>query len=190
VRRRRATANRTLTILKAALNHAFAHGKVASDSAWRRVRPFREADAARIRYLAPDECQRLIDGADPAFRPLVQAALATGCRYGELIALRGADIDEQAGTLLIRASKSGKARHVALRPDGVALFRQLARGKQAKDLLLTHGDGRAWRKSHQARPLIAASKCAGIDPPVHFHALRHTSRQPPCHGGRGNVRDR
>ncbi len=34
-RARRATANRTLTVLKAALNHAFQEGNVASDDAWR-----------------------------------------------------------------------------------------------------------------------------------------------------------
>src|SRR5262249_36890073 len=39
------TANRVLTILKAALNHAHAERKCASDDAWRTVRAFREADA-------------------------------------------------------------------------------------------------------------------------------------------------
>ena len=38
IRKRRATANRILTVLKAALNHAWKSGHVASDDAWRRVR--------------------------------------------------------------------------------------------------------------------------------------------------------
>ena len=46
VRRRRASANRTLTILKAALNRAWREGKVPSDSEWRRVEPFENVDAA------------------------------------------------------------------------------------------------------------------------------------------------
>jgi hypothetical protein len=37
VRARRATANRTLTVLKAALNHAFNKRCVVSDDAWRKV---------------------------------------------------------------------------------------------------------------------------------------------------------
>lgn len=49
VRRRRSTANRMLTIRKAALNHAHPEGECASDDAWRTVRAFREADAARLR---------------------------------------------------------------------------------------------------------------------------------------------
>src|SRR5262245_29934753 len=47
VRRRRASANRVITILKAALNRAWREGKVSSDTAWRRVEPFENVDAAR-----------------------------------------------------------------------------------------------------------------------------------------------
>lgn len=43
--RRRATANRILTVLKAALNHAWREGKAPSDDTWGRVAPFREVDA-------------------------------------------------------------------------------------------------------------------------------------------------
>ena len=58
VRRRRATANRVLTYLKAALNHAWRAGLVPSDDAWRRVKPFRAVDAPVIRYLSHDEITR------------------------------------------------------------------------------------------------------------------------------------
>jgi integrase len=87
VRRRRATANRTLTILKAALNHAFREGHAASDDAWRRVKPFREVDTAKVRYLTHKEAKRLVNAAHMPFRSLVQCALLTGCRYGEIVGL-------------------------------------------------------------------------------------------------------
>ncbi|MGO8833475.1 MAG: hypothetical protein ACLQE9_11780, partial [Roseiarcus sp.] len=61
VRARRATANRTLTVLKAALNHAFREGRVASDDAWRKVKPFREADAPVVHFLSDDECRRIVN---------------------------------------------------------------------------------------------------------------------------------
>jgi integrase len=35
-------------------------------------------------------------------------------------------------------------------------------------------DGSAWRKSHQLRPIAKACRRAKIDPPINFHALRHT----------------
>jgi Phage integrase, N-terminal SAM-like domain len=43
-RKRRATANRVLTMLKAALNRAYNAGRVPSDAAWRKVRPFKHAN--------------------------------------------------------------------------------------------------------------------------------------------------
>ena len=69
VRRRRATVNRVLTTLKAALNRAWQiDRKIASDDAWRSVKPFAKADAARIRYLTIPEARKLIAAADPDLR--------------------------------------------------------------------------------------------------------------------------
>src|ERR1700730_5781281 len=105
---RRATANRNLTILRAALNQAFRDGKVASDVPWRTVKPFREVDAPRLRYFTKDEVTRLTNAAQGNFRNLVLAALHTGCRYGELPRLRGGDFNPDSGTLFVGRSKSGK----------------------------------------------------------------------------------
>ncbi len=174
VRRRRATANRTLTILKAALNWAWREGKIANDAEWRRVEPFGEADAARVRYLSVKECVRLINASDPDFRELVRAALATGARYGELGRLNVQDYNPDAGTLHIRKSKSGRGRHVALTEEGVALFKQLAAGRAAKAPILVKSGGSRWLPAHQSRPLAEACERAKIDPPADFHCLRHT----------------
>ncbi len=78
VRRRRSTANRVLTILKAALNHAFQEGHVASDDAWRKVKPFREVDAAVVHFLSGDECRRLVNACEGAFRNIVQGRAVDG----------------------------------------------------------------------------------------------------------------
>jgi integrase len=40
--------------------------------------------------------------------------------------------------------------------------------------MLQKADGSKWLKSHQVRPMAAACKVAGIDPPVGFHTLRHS----------------
>ncbi len=174
VRRRRATANRVLTILKAALNHAFRESKIASDDAWRRVKPFREADAPKIRYLTLAEAQRLVNTTDPAFRPLVQAALLTGCRYGEIAAFRVPDFDHSAGTITVRASKGGRARHVVLTEDGTALFAAHTAGKLGSALVFPKSDGAPWGRSHQHRRLRDACSMAKIEPAASFHVLRHT----------------
>ena len=173
-RRRRSTANRTLTILKAALNYGFREGKVGSDTAWRQVAPFRETSAARVRYLSIAEAKRLISACAPDFRRLVQAALATGARYGELCELRAADFNPDSDTLHVRTSKSGKPRHVVLNDEGAKLFGSLTIGKTGDAFILTKADGSPWGPSHQARPMLEACERAKIKPPINFHSLRHT----------------
>jgi integrase len=174
VRRRRASANRNLTVLKAALNRAWRDGRIRSDDAWRRVRPFEEADAARVRYLKVAEAKRFLNVCDSDFRPLAQAALLTGARYGELAALRASDFNPDSGTIHVRTSKSGKGRHIVLNDEGTALFKSLSAGKPGDVLLLTKSDSSAWNKSHQARPMAEACKRARITPSASFHILRHT----------------
>ena len=174
VRARRSTANRVLTILKAALNHAFHEGKVASDDPWRKVKPFRGVDAAVIRYLTTSEAERLVNACPSDFRNLVRGALLTGCRYGELTRLQVRDFDANARTIVVRVTKGEKPRQIALNDEGEALFNQLTAGQSATSLIFNREDGEKWGASHQQRPLIEASKSATIDPPATFHTLRHT----------------
>jgi integrase len=173
VRRRQASANRIFTVLRAALNRAWRNGKIASDTAWRRVEPFENVDSARVRYLTVAECKRLVNAADLEFRPMILAALQTGARYSELCRLEASDFNPDAGTIAIRQSKSGKARHVVLTEEGVALFQQLAAGKTSHKLLLTHASGSPFTQSNQQKPMIEASARAKIKPRVSFHILRH-----------------
>ena len=163
-----------LTILKAALNHAWRERKILSDEAWRAVRPFKGADAARVRYLTVDECKRLINAAGADFRKLLHAAVLTGCRFGELAALVAGDFNPDSGTLQIRTSKSGKARHVVLTEEGIEFFRSLSAGRSNRDRMLPKEDGGRWLKSHQSRPMRDACEHAKIEPPANFHTLRHT----------------
>jgi integrase len=173
-RKRRAATNRVLTTLKAALNRAWRDGKVENDAAWRRVEPFESVDAARVRYLKVEECRRLINAAAGEFRDLARAALATGCRFGELAALQCRDFNPDAGTLHIRQSKTGKARHVVLNDEGATLFARLAAGRPGDALMLRKSDGLRWGKSAQFRPMAEACAAAKIEPPANFHCLRHT----------------
>lgn len=170
IRRRKSSANRVMNQLRAALNLAFKHGKMHSDNAWRRVSAFKDADAARVRYLTVAECQRLINASDPELRILVQAALQTGCRYSELARLTVEDFNPDSGTLLIRQSKSGKSRHVVLTDEGAEFFAALAAGRKGSYFML----GRAWSDGAQDRRMKAACERAKIEPPIGIHQLRHT----------------
>jgi integrase len=188
-RPRQASANRILTILKAALNHARVEGKVTcSADAWAAVQPFRQADKAKVRYLLDDELTRLMNACPRDFRELVTAALLTGCRYGELAAMKAGDFDPQAGTVIIAQSKSGRSRHVVLTEEGRAFFCRQTVGKLGAALMFERDTivkqatrerevqiaRAAWGKSHQCRVLREACTIAKISPAISFHILRHT----------------
>ena len=173
VRKRRATANRILTVFKAGLNYAFREGAVDDDTAWRRVKPFSNVDAPRVRFLTIAESKRLINASAPDLRRLVRAALLTGARYGELVALEVGDFDPDTGTVYIRDSKSGKPRHVYLTNEGQEFFDGLTAGRKSSATLFIRADRSRWGKSHQSRPLREAANKAKLED-VSFHILRHT----------------
>ena len=190
-RRRKATLNRVINYLLGCFNRAVDQGHVPSRDAWARVKKFRGVETARIVRLSTDEAHRLINACPPDFRQLVEAGLLTGCRYGELTALRTRDFEykavvkprakgenaetEQYATVLVAESKSAKPRRVPLTAEGVRFFEALSAGRSAEDLLLTKIDGSAWGKSEQFRRMRAACAAAKIVPAVNFHGLRHTT---------------
>lgn len=172
-RSRRSSANRILTILKAALNAAYRNGRVAGDDAWRRVKPFAKVDAPKLRYLSDEEARRLVNACEANFRPMVMAALLTGARYSELARLEVRDFDPQSQTLWLRETKAGEARPVYLEEEGVRLFSEATLDKAAGDLVFPRPDESRWGASQQSRRLAVACKIAKLEP-TGFHDLRRT----------------
>jgi len=136
----------------------------------------------RVRYLDDVERAALLDtcAADPEPRlaPLVQLALLTGMRAGELMALEWRDVDLDRGLASLRRAKGGRggddtgARSVALSSSAVAILREMhARrtvGWPAAFAAPPHGRTRfprfAWNR---------AVGRAGLED-FRFHDLRHT----------------
>ena len=176
MRARRATANRILTVFKAVLNRAYNSGAVGDDSAWRKVKPFPKVDEAKIRYLTDAESIRLVNACPADLRMLVRAALLTGARWGELVALRVSDVNagKDRPTMYVADSKSGKPRYIPLNPEGRDLFSTAIAGKVGDALVFVRADGDQWGHNHHVRSLNAACKVAKIRPLVAFHELRHT----------------
>jgi integrase len=173
VRARRATANRTLTVLRAALTRAWRDGKIPNNSTWATVEPFRQVDAARIRFLEVAELQRLVNAAEPDFRNLLKGAIYTGARYSELTALEARDFKPEVAKLHIRIAKGGKGRYVALTDEGATFFAELTAGKASDAAIFVDADGARWGRSAQSQPMREACRRARVTPPISFHILRH-----------------
>ncbi len=177
-RRSQDTANRVLTVLKAALNQAFgddANG-IKTDAAWRRVKPFRNVGSARPDHFDAVQIRQLIAKAakfDQAFANLIEAGYLTGARLGELTALDVRDFDAARSLLVIRTGKTG-ARVVSLSAESVRFFKMVAGDRPVDAVLLPRADGERWGKSEQHRPFKRAAADAALPSSASFYSLRHS----------------
>jgi integrase len=174
-RSRKSTANRILTVFKAILNKAFEDGLAPDDKEWRKVKPFKQVDEPVVRFLTVAESRRLINACKPDFRRLVQAALFTGCRYGELTRIQVNHVNLDTGMVYISSeAKSSKGRHVPLSEEGLSFFKDQVTGTTGLDYVFKRQDESPWLKNHQSRLMKVACEQAKISPPIGFHELRHT----------------
>jgi integrase len=177
-RRSQDNANRIFTILKAALNHAFADeaNAIASDAAWRRVKAFKNVGTAREAHFAAPDVRTLVAKAatfDKAFANLLEAAYLTGARLSELTTLQVGDFDAARAVLSIRKGKTGQ-RPVTLSSEAVKFFQRLCVDRPARAVLLPRADGAPWGKSEHFRPFRRAAALAELPAGASFYALRHS----------------
>lgn len=97
-----ATINRSLGALKAGLRLAFEQGRTLVNYS-DHVRRLPENNM-RDRVLSMDQVRKLTEHASEATRVAIWLAIYTGCRRGELLALRPEDIGES--TMMIRAGST------------------------------------------------------------------------------------
>lgn len=177
VRRRRASANRVLTVVKAALAFTWRDDKLPGvEPSWQKVQPFEQVDADHDqppRMLDHDEIRRLLNAADPDLRRLLSSALHTGCRYGELSTLRVRDFDPENAVVRVAQHKVGKVLFQPLAREGAEFFEGLAAGRKPDDFLLLRANGRPWQRGDQARPMREAIARAGLED-VTFKVTRAT----------------
>ena len=108
---------------------------------------------------------------------MVQAALQTGGRYGQLAELIASDFNPDNSTVRMRTRKGrGKEKvyHVVLTKEGANFFTQACSGRASHELIFRKTNGEAWGSSHQKRVMAAACEHAKIKPPIGIHGLRHT----------------
>lgn len=183
-RARKDSANRVLTNLRAGLNLALRDGRYLGPAPWKEVKKFKDVARARIRFLTVQEQRRIVNVCPDGFKQLVQAALYTGCRYGELCRLRVRDFNPTAKTVYVEKSKGGKPRYIALTEEASAWFTEQNTGRAAGESLLSRPNAKgktrmyqedplAWGPHDQKKAMAQACNDAKIEP-LGFHELRHT----------------
>ncbi|MDP8921383.1 MAG: site-specific integrase [Chloroflexota bacterium] len=195
---------RTVRHLYVVLNTAFRWGVRKGLLA---VNPCDRVDPPRVEHheakaLTPEETARLLAAAaentDP-LRALWELAALTGARKGELLAIRWADLDLDAGTLQIRRTQTGtkggagiynppkttrSRRVLELAPDVVAALRahrdrqswdrqRLGTDYADADLVFATSLGTPLDQGNVTRAFKRALSAAGLPRTTNFHRLRH-----------------
>lgn len=193
----RRTIQYTHSVLRKALNQAVQWGLIPSNptDAVDPPRPARK----EMQTLTAEQIRMLVgvlDG-DP-LGPLYRLAIYTGCRRGELVALRWQDVDLESGTIRITRTaqlvgnevrwsepKTARSRRVIPLPaQAVTMLRQHRRRQleerlanalvyEDQDLVFARSDGRPWNPGHVTQHWALVLKKAGL-PHVRLHDLRHT----------------
>ena len=84
-----------------------------------------ERSRGRDRRPSGDDLEKLLDRSDPVMRIVIQFAIETGMRRGELAGLVRSDVCYNKRTILVRHTKNGETRFVALSTKAVSLLRKL-----------------------------------------------------------------
>lgn len=162
-----------------------------------RLRADREISERDV--LTPEEAKRLVLAAKPGlYRTIIQTAIFTGARHGELLALRWSDVKTDAGLIEIRRNISmahvrGEANQEKYRwfdPKTASGIREVPMPaelagtlkswqercpKGKLDLVFPTAIGEPCHRSNILRfGLYPALKQAGIEKDISMHSLRHT----------------
>lgn len=174
IRKRKRTSNKVLATLKAALNRAFEHGLVDDDSAWAKVRGFRNVDRRKAIFLEAKDIHNLVKACPPDLKKLVAGALLTGCRVSELRGMLVRDFSRKDGRVKVTDAKSKERRAISLSNEGIQFFTKLVKRRSETAPMFLRANGTAWRRSGHWKKFQLACEGAGIRPPIRFYDLRHT----------------
>jgi integrase len=183
-------------MLKQAVRWDLAARNVASDLELPSVTP------APMITITQEQAQELLVAAEGTWKhTMVLLALATGARLGELLALRWADVDLDAGELRICRSRrvvrrrvevktpktDAGARTVVLGPATLMQLRRLHADQAARrlalgaayhadeDLVICKPDGRPYRPDSASTMFRELARKVGLPDSVHVHTLRHSA---------------
>lgn len=181
-----ATVNRDLNLGSALFRWAQSIGYV-SENPFRQVPKFSEKGRAREVFLTAAESRALMDSGSPFVRPVLVAALSTGMRRGELLALRwrAVDLDRRSVRVEAETEKTGRGRSV---PMTALLHGTLTALKDERSVLALSGADAVFRCADGSPLTIkvlrlafssAVRACEAIPldkrARLRFHDLRHTA---------------
>jgi integrase len=162
--------NRELSVLRHMLNKAVQWEKLEVSPFAKGESLFLKENNERIRYLTTEEAETLLGACPPHLKPIVETALNTGMRKGEILSLKWRQVRD--GWIYLEETKSGRGRPVPLNAAQVEVFRELRAQVQLKSPYV-FGDAQGQPFGNVQKSFDTACWRAGIVD-FRFHDLRHT----------------
>jgi integrase len=165
----KARVNRYIAALKCFFNRCIDWGELqANPCKWIQLYP----ETPRTHWLEAGQIIQLVDQCSPRLRPVVQVALLTGLRLGDILRLTWHRIDFEQGLIRIM---QGKTQTPLLLPMSEALaevLRGIPRDMDSPYIFSQYGRSRrfGWVRTDFGKAIRAAG-LAG----TRFHDLRHTA---------------
>ncbi|MEZ3438056.1 MAG: site-specific integrase [Oscillospiraceae bacterium] len=205
-----ATVRRYLTVLQSILKQAVKLGIIPESPAKAERLTIPKVQQPKIQIFTPTEASEMIEclkQEDLQFQVLIQLAIITGARRGELVALKFSDIDYDTGLLTIeraavkvpnkpveiKSPKDYETRSVTIDKSCLELIRKLKEEKDREEKELgSQWRGEEWlftqwngEMMNPMTPTKQFSKFLARNGLKHrkFHSLRHTSATLMLYGG-------
>ncbi len=165
-----ATVNREMSTLRHMLNKAVEWGMLEASPFNKGSRLMLKENNHRLRFLTEAEIDALLKACSPHLTPIVETALLTGMRRGEMLSLKWEQI--RNGFIYLTETKSGKDRQIPINDRLQDVLREVRRGNQLKSEFV-FCDSQGKRFYEVKRSFHGACRRAGIEA-FRFHDLRHT----------------
>ncbi len=170
----RVRCNRELAVLKTLFNYCIRQGLYKGANPVVEV-PFLKEPKQRLRFLEPEEEQRLVEAARSPLKELIIVGINTGLRIeAEALPLRWEDVDFRRGLLTVQAAyaKNGQTRSVPLNARALAALTALKQRAQGPYVFGKPDGTRYAGMEKPFRTLVRQVGLAGTG--VSLHTLRHT----------------
>jgi len=169
-----AVFKRTLTVVKAALNHAVRKRHVAPERAfeWQGIRADRDADGRRELYLDKTQRRALMAATEGGLRDVVECIALTGCRPGDPAVALVKDYDGRTASMTF--TTKDHRRTIPVSPACKALLDRLSAGKHQDAHLFLQDGGEPWTSRAWFDAVRAAVRKAGLPQETVLYNLRHS----------------
>lgn len=167
-----ASVNREMALIGHMLAKAAEWGMIEASPFKKGKRLMFKENNQRVRFLTEAESEALVKECLPHLKPMVQVALLTGMRRGELLGLQWEQI--RNGFIYLEAGmvKSGKGRQIPLNDRAAQVLKELRQRNQLKSpYVFCDSQGRRFYAVKHS--FASACRRAGLEG-FRFHDLRHT----------------